>query len=99
MYFFYVEFEDFEMSTAHYNELLNLYTRNEYDFSIMELLMHMKCKQIYPNNNTYKICIKYCCMKGNIDMALMFIKNLRDLRYQLLESIFNSLILGYSQSG
>ncbi|XP_068979127.1 leucine-rich PPR motif-containing protein, mitochondrial-like isoform X2 [Bombus flavifrons] len=90
---------NFEMSTAHYNELLNLYTRNEYDFSIMELLMHMKCKQIYPDDITYKICIEYCCMKGNIDMALMFIENLQKLQYHVSESVFDSLILGYSQSG
>ncbi|XP_033303668.1 leucine-rich PPR motif-containing protein, mitochondrial isoform X2 [Bombus bifarius] len=90
---------NFKMSTAHYNELLKLYTRNEYDFSIMELLMHMKCKQIYPNDITYKICIEYCCMKGNIDMALMFVENIRKLQFPISESVFNSLILGYSQSG
>ncbi|XP_043595736.1 leucine-rich PPR motif-containing protein, mitochondrial isoform X3 [Bombus pyrosoma] len=90
---------NFEMSTAHYNELLNLYTRNEYNFSTMELLMHMKCKQIYPNDITYKICIKYCCMKGNIDMALMFVEDMRKLQFPISESVFNSLILGYSQSG
>lgn len=87
------------MSTDHYNELLKLYRRNEYDFSIMELLMHMKCKQIYPNDITYNICIEYCCMKGNIDMALMFVENMRKLQFPTSESVFNSLILGYSQSG
>ncbi|XP_071875749.1 bicoid stability factor isoform X2 [Bombus fervidus] len=90
---------NFEMSTAHYNELLKLYTRNEYDFSTMELLMHMKCKQIYPNDITYEMCIKYCCMKGNIDMALMFVEDMRKLKFHISESVFNSLILGYSQSG
>lgn len=97
--FFYIEFEDFKMSISHYNQLLKLYIRNEYDFSTTELLMHMKCKEIYPNDTTYKICIRYCCMKGNIDKALMLVKDMQKLHFPISESVFNSLILGYSQSG
>ncbi|XP_050588159.1 leucine-rich PPR motif-containing protein, mitochondrial isoform X1 [Bombus affinis] len=90
---------NFKMSISHYNQLLKLYIRNEYDFSTTELLMHMKCKEIYPNDTTYKICIRYCCMKGNIDKALMLVKDMQKLHFPISESVFNSLILGYSQSG
>ncbi|KAK1120820.1 hypothetical protein K0M31_011024 [Melipona bicolor] len=89
---------NFEISVAHYNALLSLYIKNGYNFSIMELLMDMKSKQIYPNNNTYNICIKYYCMKGNIDKALILFKDMKTVHYAT-ESTFNSLMLGYSKSG
>ena len=87
------------MSIAHYNALLSLYIQNGYNFSIMELLMDMKSKQIYPNSNTYDISIKYYCMKGNIDKALILFKDMKTTHYYATESIFNSLMLGYSKSG
>ncbi|KAK9300814.1 hypothetical protein QLX08_006662 [Tetragonisca angustula] len=90
---------NFEISIAHYNALLSLYMKNGYNFSIMELLMDMKSKQIYPNNNTYSICIKYYCMKGNIDKALILFKDMKIVHFYATESIFNSLMLGYSKSG
>ncbi|CAD1473626.1 unnamed protein product, partial [Heterotrigona itama] len=90
---------NFEISIAHYNALLSLYVKNEYNFSIMELLMDMKSKQIYPNSTTYDICIKYCCMKGNIDTALMLFKDMKTVRFDATESTFNLLMLGYSKSG
>ncbi|KAF3424553.1 hypothetical protein E2986_08569 [Frieseomelitta varia] len=90
---------NFEISIAHYNALLSLYMKNGHNFSIMELLMDMKSKQIYPNNNTYDICIKYYCMNGNIDKALILFKDMKTVHFYATKSIFSSLMLGYSKSG
>lgn len=59
----------------------------------------MTHKKIYPNENTYEIYIKYYCMKGNINKALMLLHNMRKLKFSISKSIFDLLMLGYSQSG
>lgn len=87
------------MSTAHYNALLKLYIENEHNFSVINLLEDMKYKNVYPNKYTYEICIKYYCMKGNINKALMLLHDMKKLRFSISKSIFDSLMLAYSQSG
>ncbi|XP_061939019.1 leucine-rich PPR motif-containing protein, mitochondrial-like isoform X2 [Apis cerana] len=59
----------------------------------------MTHKKIYPNENTYEIYIKYYCMKGNINKALMLLHDMRKLKFSISKSIFDLLMLGYSQSG
>ncbi|XP_031364544.1 leucine-rich PPR motif-containing protein, mitochondrial [Apis dorsata] len=90
---------NFKISIVHYNILLKLYIENEHNFSIINLLEDMKYKKIYPNENTYEICIKYYCMKGNINKTLMLLHDMRKLKFSISKSIFDLLMLGYSQSG
>lgn len=98
-YIFYIGCEDFKMHTAHYNELLKLYVTNESDFSPGKLLMEMKGREIYPNSLTYEMCITYLCTKGNVKEALTLVEDMTKFRLPLTETIFNSLMLGYSRSG
>ncbi|OAD59837.1 Leucine-rich PPR motif-containing protein, mitochondrial [Eufriesea mexicana] len=90
---------DFKVSTEHYNALLKLYVDNEHTFSTAKLMTDMYSKQIYPNKQSYDMCIKYCCKKGNIDEALKLIQDMKMYRINISESVLNSLMIGYSQSG
>ncbi|KOC67638.1 Leucine-rich PPR motif-containing protein, mitochondrial, partial [Habropoda laboriosa] len=90
---------NFRLQISHYNALLKLYVKNEYDFSPMKLLKDMINNGIHPDERTYETCIEYYCMKGNISEALTLLENMQRMQLPLSESIFNLLLMGYSQSG
>ncbi|XP_076687087.1 bicoid stability factor [Andrena cerasifolii] len=85
------------MDSSHYNALLQLYLKNDRDFSPIELLTEMKSKRICPDDVTYRRCIQYYCEKGNVLEALELAKQLKQLNFPTSIDIYNSLIVGYSQ--
>ncbi|XP_076163207.1 bicoid stability factor isoform X2 [Ptiloglossa arizonensis] len=84
------------MTSIHYNKLIEIYLKNDYTFSPLELLQEMTDKNIYPNMNIYENCIKYYCMQGNINNALLLVKIMKENKFPVTKVIYNSLITGYS---
>lgn len=87
------------MDSSHYNALLQIYLKNDRDFSPIELLAEMNSKRIRPDDITYQRCIQYYCEKGNVLGALEFVKRMKRLNFPTSIDIYNSLIVGYSQLG
>ncbi|KAK2579524.1 hypothetical protein KPH14_010827 [Odynerus spinipes] len=83
---------------SHYNALLQIYIENEHKFSPSEVLSDMKKQQISPNEVTYKYFLEYYCKEGNMHESATILQCIKK-NYSMNESIFNLLILGYSQAG
>ncbi|KZC05307.1 Leucine-rich PPR motif-containing protein, mitochondrial [Dufourea novaeangliae] len=87
------------LGVHHYNELLQIYLQNDYDFSPEKFLKEMANNGISPNIITYEKCIRYCCKKRKYDLATQFMRHMMNQNLTPTESIYNSLLWGSYQNG
>ncbi|XP_015178623.1 PREDICTED: leucine-rich PPR motif-containing protein, mitochondrial-like isoform X2 [Polistes dominula] len=88
-----------QMDVSYYNSLLEIYLKNKYEFSPLDILSDMKKQSIEPDESTYKKLLKYYCTKGNISEAMTVFQCMKDENYVLSDDVFNSFIVGYTQVG
>ncbi|CAK9831471.1 Leucine-rich PPR motif-containing protein, mitochondrial [Anthophora retusa] len=90
---------NFSLNVNHYNALIKLYLQNEWDFSPQKLLFDMKNNEIYPDGETYQLCVEHYCMKGNVNMAIGFLENMQRMQISIVKPVFNLLLIAYSKLG
>ncbi|XP_078050440.1 bicoid stability factor [Augochlora pura] len=83
----------------HYNERLQIYLKNNYDFSPTDILQSMKENGIHPNITTYEWCIEYYCRKGQINCIKLVLDSMSYQSILKYSSINRSLMWGYYQNG
>ncbi|XP_015438628.1 PREDICTED: uncharacterized protein LOC107193654 [Dufourea novaeangliae] len=81
------------LGVHHYNELLQIYLQNDYDFSPEKFLKEMANNGISPNIITYEKCIRYCCKKRKYDLATQFMRHMMNQNLTPTESILDILMI------
>lgn len=86
------------MDISHYNALLKVYLENEHPFVPTDVLAELEEKGFEPNRVTLQRLITRYCQMGDIEGATKILEHMREKEMPVNEHVFNSLILGHSNS-
>ena len=88
-----------KLDISHYNSLLRVYVENEYRFNPMDFLKKLHEKGVEPNRVTYQRLLTSYCQRGDINGASQILELMKSKDLPISEVVFNSLVMGHSNTG